>query len=196
MRRLVFVLAAVSLIQACDAGVGESAPPPAPSEPAPAATLLPVEGFAHQADADLFGYYLPASEVRIGDLRLSHFHLGDEAAFREWETAQGRGVTNFAPVMFQFDDLSSPTIANELGGQTPEVIVRVLPTGYGVSDSVVRFAGQDPTLGPVTFEGVFIRPAFERVRAGGSSGELVLRGTLTIGEHVYEGQAFSWTGGD
>ena len=198
MRRLLFILTAASLIQACDAGAGEGTaptPPPTP-ELAPVVTLPAVEGFAHQAGADLFGYYLPASEVQIGDLRLSHFHLGDESAFRDWEAAQGRGATNFAPVMFQFDDLSSPTIPNELGGQTPEVIVRVLPTGYGVSDSVVRFAGQDPTLGPVTFEGVFLGPAFARVRAGEGSDEIVLRGTLTIGEHIYEGQAFTWTGGD
>ncbi|WP_029087282.1 hypothetical protein [Brevundimonas aveniformis] len=193
MRRLLIVFAAASLLQACEAGTDPA--PPAPPEPAPLAEMAPVQGFAHQAGADLFGYYLPASDVQIDNLKLSHFHLGRDVDFNEWEQAQGRGATNFAPVMFQFDDLSSPTVANELGGQTPEVIVRVVPTGYGISDSVVRFAGQDPTLGLVTFEGNFIRPTFDQVRADGGD-DIVLSGTLTIGDHIYEGQSFSWTGGD
>lgn len=195
MRRLLFVLAAASLTQGCDVSVGQPDTPPPPPEQPHVQTLAPVEGFAHQANADLFGYYLPVSAVQVENLRLSHLHLGDEVAFNEWERAQGRGPTNFAPMMFQFDDVTSPTIANELGGQTPEVIVRVLPTGYGVSDDVVRFAGQDPTLGLVTFEGRFDQRAFAQVRAQGGDAP-VLHGTLTIGDHIFEGQAFSWTGGD
>lgn len=196
MYRLLLLCAAALVLQGCDVGSGPVEPPPAQPEVTPAPVLEPVQGFAHQAGTDLFGYYLPASEVRIGDLKLSHFYIGDAERFEAWESAPGAGVPNFAPVMFQFDDLSSETIANDLGGQTPSVVVRVLPTGYGVSESVVRFAGQDPTLGPVTFEGVFLRPAFLRMQAGGTSDELVLRGTLTIGDQIYEGQAFTWHGGD
>jgi hypothetical protein len=196
MRRLLSLLAVAVLVQACGAGTDEtpSAPPPpeALEPPGPPA----VEGFAHQAGADLFGYYLPISDVQIGDLKLSHFHLGDEAAFSDWEQVQGQGPTNFAPVMFQFDDLSSPTIANELGGQTPEVIVRVLPTGYGISNRVVRFVGTDPTLGEVRYEGQFVQPAFDRRRAGEAATGPVLRGTLTVGGRIYEGQSFTWFAGD
>ena len=196
MPRLLFLCVAVLMLQGCDAGGGLVEAPPAAPEPVAAPVLEPVQGFAHQAGADLFGYYLPASDVRIGDLELSHFYIGDGERFEAWESAPGAGVANFAPVMFQFDDLSSETIANDLGGQTPSVVVRVLPTAYGVSESVVRFAGVDPTLGPVTFEGVFLRPALVRVQNGGASDELVLRGTLTIGDQIYEGQAFTWHGGD
>lgn len=195
MYRPVLLCVAALALQGCDTGAAPVEPPPS-SEPMAAPTLAPVEGFAHQAGADLFGYYLPASEVRIDNLKLSHFYIGDAERFEAWEAVSGAGSPNFAPVMFQFDDLSSETIANDLGGQTPSVVLRVLPSGYGVSDGVVRFAGADPTLGPVTFEGVFLRPAFERVHSGGPVDELVLRGTLTIGEHIYEGQAFTWHGGD
>ncbi|HRH20331.1 MAG TPA: hypothetical protein PLE81_06780 [Brevundimonas sp.] len=196
MRRLLHLLAVAVLVQACGAGADDSpsAPPPpeAVEPPGPPA----VEGFAHQSGADLFGYYLPVSDVQIGDLKLSHLHLGDEAAFADWEQARGQGPTNFAPVLFQFDDLSSPTIANELGGQTPEVIVRVLPTGYGISERMVRFAGTDPTLGEVRYEGQFVQPAFHDRRSGAAPTEPVLRGTLTIGGRIYEGQSFIWFAGD
>jgi len=199
MHRLIVLLAATGLLSACDAGTGTSTPPPV--QPGPSAARIPagpppVQGFAHQAGTELFGFYLPVSEVRIENLKLSHLHVGDEMEFSAWEQAQGRGDTNFAPVMFQFDDLSSPTIANELGGQTPEVIVRVLPAAYGVSDSVVRFVGFDATLGEVRFEGQFVPAAFARARQGDSVGEPVLTGTLTIGDRVFEGQSFTWTGGD
>lgn len=196
MRRLFLVVAAVSLVQGCDArGIGQADAPTAPAAPEAVLAAPAVEGFAHQTGADLFGYYLPISDVQVGDLKLSHLHIGDEAAFQAWEAAQGAGPTNFTPIMFQFDDLSSPTVANELGGQTPEVIVRVLPTGYGVSDEVVRFAGADPRLGPVTFEGQFIAGALERERTA-AEGQMVLRGNLTIGDQIFEGQSFSWIAGD
>ncbi|MBN8552767.1 MAG: hypothetical protein J0L52_07730 [Caulobacterales bacterium] len=195
MRRLLSLLFVCALVQACTPAPRDT-PPPAPPEDSAPPELPAVEGFAHQAGANLFGYYLPVSDVQIGDLKLSHLHLGDEAAFNDWELTQGRGPTNFAPMMFQFDDLSSPTIANELGGQTPEVIVRVLPSGYGVSDRVVRFVGVDPTLGEVRFEGQFVEPAFTQARSGEDVAGPVLRGNLTIGGRIYEGQSFTWTGGD
>lgn len=196
MRRLLIVFVAGTLIQGCDAGAGDRVDgPPAPPEPVAAVPPPTVEGFAHQAGADLFGYYLPVSDVQVGDLKLSHLHIGDEAEFQAWEAAQGRGPTNFAPIMFQFDDLSSPTVANELGGQTPEVIVRVLPTGYGVSDGIVRFVGTDPTLGLVIFEGRFVAGALQRERTV-AEGQAVLQGNLTIGDRIFEGQSFSWIGGD
>lgn len=183
MMRRAALIAGLALLAACDG------PPPAPpvEPPAGAEPLLePVEGFAHETGLDLAGFYLPTTEVRVGDLRLSHLFIGDDEAFESWEAAGGRGATNFPPIMLQFDDMGSETIPNDLGGQTPSVVVRVLPGGYGVSARTVRFAAIEPRLGVVTFEGVFDQSSSQ-------PSQRVLRGTLTIDGAIYEGQGFVWT---
>lgn len=180
---LIACLAALAALAACDG----APPPPPPEEPAwPEPALEPVEGFAHEAGVTVAGFYLPTSEVRIGDLRLSHLFIGEGETFEAWESAEGQGSANFPPIMLQFDDMASETFANDLGGQTPSVAVRVLPNGYGVSERTVRFAAVEPRLGVVTFEGVFDPASAEPARR-------VLRGTLTIDGVVYEGQGFVWT---
>lgn len=178
------LIAGLALLAACD-GPPPPPPPEAPATPEP--VLAPVEGFAHEAGLELSGFYLPTTEVRVGDLRLSHLFIGDDEAFEAWEASDGRGATNFPPIMLQFDDLASETLANDLGGQTPSAIVRVLPAAYGVSSRTVRFAATEPRLGVVTFEGAFAPPS------GGSS-EPRLLGTLTIDGQIYEGQGFGWAG--
>lgn len=191
------LLACVLALAACEAPTTGTAAAPATEAPPVAPFVLPpVEGFAHEAEADLSGFYLPASEVRIGDLRLSHLFIGDEAAFQAWEASEGRGPDNFPPIMLQFDDLASETIANDLGGQTPSVVVRVLPTGFGVSSRVVRLHAVEPRLGEVVFEGEFVQPAFDAARRAGGTDAPVLRGTLTIDGRIFEGQAFAWTRGN
>lgn len=183
MRRAALI-AGLALLAGCD-GPPPPPPPEAPATPEP--VLEPVEGFAHEAGLDLSGFYLPTSEVRVGDLRLSHLFIGDDEAFEAWEAAEGRGATNFPPIMLQFDDLTSETIANDLGGQTPSAVVRVLPGGYGVSSRTVRFAAVDPQLGVVTFEGGF-------APSPDGSSQARLLGTLTISGQIYEGQGFAWAG--
>lgn len=182
MRRAALI-AGLALLAGCDG------PPPPPPEASavPEAELAPVEGFAHEAGLDLAGFYLPTTEVRVGDLKLSHLFIGDDEAFEAWEAAEGRGATNFPPIMLQFDDLTSETIANDLGGQTPSAVVRVLPGGYGVSSRTVRFAAVDPQLGVVTFEGRF-------APSSDGSSQARLLGTLTISDQIYEGQGFAWAG--
>lgn len=184
MLRRAALIAGLALLAACD-----GPPPPPPTEPAAAPTVMlePVEGFAHETGLDLAGFYLPTTEVRVGDLKLSHLFIGDDETFEAWEASGGRGATNFPPIMLQFDDLTSETIPNELGGQTPSAVVRVLPSGYGVSSRTVRYAAVDPQLGVVTFEGAFA-PASE------GSSELRLLGTLSINGQIYEGQGFAWAG--
>lgn len=178
------LIACLAVLSACDA----SPPLPPPGEPAPPTpALAPVEGFAHERGLSVSGFYLPTSEVRVGDLRLSHLFIGDDEAFEAWEATGGQGPTNFPPIMLQFDDMASETLANDLGGQTPSVVVRVLPNGYGVSAGTVRFAAVEPSLGAVTFEGHFDRATTDPARR-------VLRGTLTIDDAIYEGQGFAWAG--
>jgi hypothetical protein len=178
------LIAALTVLAACD---GAPEPPLPEAAPPPAPVLEPVEGFAHEAGVELSGFYLPTSAVEVGDLRLSHLFIGDDDTFEALEAAGGRGPTNFPPILLQFDDLSSETIPNDLGGQTPSEIVRVLPDGYGVSARTVRFAALEPRLGVVTFEGMFVQQ-IDPAPTG-----RVLRGTLTIDGQIYEGQGFAWT---
>lgn len=184
MRRAALI-AALTVLAACD---GAPEPPPPEAAPPPVPVLEPVEGFAHEAGLDVAGFYLPTSEVQVGDLRLSHLFIGDDETFETWEAAGGGRPTNFPPILLQFDDLASETMPNDLGGQTPSEIVRVLPGGYGVSARTVRFAAVEPQLGVVTFEGMFETSSALPARR-------ILRGTLTIDGQIYEGQGFAWTAG-
>lgn len=169
---------------------------PAPVAAPPPLAHAALDGFAHQADADLFGYYFPVTEVRVGDLLLSHLFIGSEAEFRAWE-APRRAADAFAPVMFQFDDTGSPLVGNELGGEGYSVTERVPPDAYAVSAGHVRFAGRHPTLGEVTFDGRLDGEALAAARAGrGASDGPVLTGVLVVGDRTFEGQSFRWFAGD
>lgn len=170
--------------------------PPLPATPPPALAPPALDGFAHEAGADLFGYYFPVTEVRVGQHRLSHLFLGGEDEFRAWEAPRRRAEA-FAPVMFQFDDTSSPLVGNELGGEGYSVTERVLPEAYAVSSGRVRFVGRHPTLGEVTFDGVLDEPGLAAAKAGhGASEAPVLTGMLIVGGRTFEGQSFRWFAGD
>lgn len=147
--------------------------------------MAPVVGFAHEAGLARSGFYLPTSEVRVADLRLSHLYVGDEERFLSWEAGAGAADGNFPPLLMQFEDLSSERTPNDLGGQDPSVVIRVLPSAYGVSNGALRFAGTDPGVGVVIFEGRFGQEGAPQVT--------VVRGALTVGAEIFEGQAFVLT---
>ena len=112
MRRSICLAACLAILASCERS----------SEPAegPAATV-----FSYTATADLSGYYLPLSDERRGPWALSHVFVGQPAEFDSWPSDR-RGTT-FAPVMLQFEDLTSPMVATEIG-ETRSVTARVLPT--------------------------------------------------------------------
>jgi len=197
--RQIAVLAAAALLAACQqpTAPAESTEVPIQGEaPAPA---VEVTGFAHPAGADLFGYYMPASEVKVGDFRLDHLHLGDEQAFAEWETGQRSGT--YAPVMLEFEDVTSPKQANELGGETHTVRERALADAYSVApDGGIRFVDNHPRLGRISFAGKLDMAALNANKASsGPSGAVettVLTGTLTVGDQTFRDVQFGWFGGD
>ena len=172
----------------------QAASPPAAPAPPPVAPIAPaLAGFFHQPGHDVFGYYLPQTALTIGKYRLRELHLGGADEFESYEKGQ-RISPNYAPIMLEFDDTTSPQHENELGQPYHEVSGRVLPSAYRVTAQSVQFAGHDDQLGDVTYEGKLDAKALDRVRAGGAS-EPVLGGTLkALGQSVTK--AYVWFGGD
>lgn len=166
-------------------------PPPGPAAPpAPAARL---SGFFHQPGLNLFGYYFAKTPVQFGNFKLRELHLGTAEEFASYEKGQ-RISPNYAPVMLEFDDVTSPQRENELGQPYHEVSRRVLPKAYKVTSDQVSFYGQDDVLGEVSFDGQLDAKALERVR-GGAAEEPVLNGTIgAMGQKLT--RAFVWFGGD
>jgi hypothetical protein len=166
-------------------------PPPGPV-PAPA-PVTHLTGFFHQPGVDLFGYYFAKAPIQFGNFKLRELHLGAPEDFAAYEKGQ-RVSPNYAPIMLEFDDVTSPQRENELGQPYHEVSRRVLPKAYKVTSEQVSFYGQDDVLGEVSFEGQLDAKALERVK-GGAAEEPVLTGVLTaMGQRL--NRAFVWFGGD
>lgn len=166
-----------------------------PAEPAdaPAAGPPATTAFSFASTGDLSGYYMPASEVRIGKWSLDHVFVGQAAEFRSW-TGGDRNAT-FAPVMLQFDDTTSPMVETELG-EARSVTARVLPTRYAVSDDRIAFEGTSAELGRVRFEGRLDQGALATARRNLGDEGVVLTGTLTAGGQTVRGVRLRWWMGD
>jgi hypothetical protein len=203
--RLPVMLAALALAAACSpqsaAGKSDSAAPNPAAAPAGPADPT---GFTHPAGADLFGYYTTTAELKAGDWQLNNFHIGDEDAFKAWES--GDRTATYAPVMLEFDNMTSPMQTNELGAQFHTVSERILPTAYAIApDGKIDFAGTGVRLGKVTFHGRLDMAGLKAITDASNSanppegfqGEAtVMTGTLTVGDKRFENVAFTWFGGD
>ena len=165
--------------------------PATPDEsPSPAAPA-----FSHSLSSDLSGYYLPASEVRVGKWSLDHVFVGQAAEFQSWE-AGGRSE-NFAPFMLQFDDTSSPMIADKFGGSVAYTVsARVLPTAYSVTDTAISFEGRSPELGAVSFEGALDPGALATSRRNLGNEGVVVTGALKVGDAPARNVQLRWWAGD
>lgn len=171
------------------------APAPAPV-PSPAATAAkpPVTGFAHSGNFDNAGYYMPTRDIRVGNWQLKTIGVGAMSDFAAWE--QGDRTSTFGPILLEFDDATSPLKPNEIGGEAREISVRVLPSGYSTDGKTLRFAGVDPKLGPVTFEGTFDAAAMAEAKAQGASEAAVLKGTLQVGQTTIDDARFTFFAGE
>ena len=195
MRLPLMTAAAFALLAACaPAGAAGKGDTP-PAKAAPAGPTDPT-GFTHPAGAMLFGYYMPASEVKTGNWQLTNFHIGDEEGFKDWEA--GRRTPTYAPIMLEFDDVTSPKATNELGGEYHTVSARILPDAYSISaDGKVDFVDKGSRLGKVTFHGRFDMAALQAAtRENADTSGTVLTGTLTVGDKTFENVSFTWFGGD
>lgn len=207
--------AAALVLAACEKSPAPApaAPPPAPeataTPPAPATTpeatapqpgaqAPQVTGFTHDANRDLFGYYIPEGEVKFGKWQFTVLSIATPQDFINYEKGQ-RDPPEYAPVLLEFDDVTSPEATNELGGTYRTNQRRVLPAAYLVSGDRVVFAGKDAELGDIWFEGKIDVKAVKRATAaqgqGPSDTSIVLTGKLTIGSETRDVK-FTWFGGD
>lgn len=203
MRHRTLALAAAVLavtVAGCDrkpetkAEAPAAAGTPAPAT-APAETPISVaEGFHHQTDFEASGYYLSPTPVRIGDFALTHIGVGMPSDFETWE--KGDRSSTFGPILIAFDDVTSPKVSNEMGGEGHSVTVRVLPQAYSFDAGRMTFRGTDPRLGEVLFSGSFDKAALQRAKASGSSQEIVLSGDLKIGAQPARKVSFTYWVGD
>jgi hypothetical protein len=155
---------------------------------APAAT-----GFVYQSKADLFGYYIPATDVRVGKFKLNNFAIAGADDFKDF--FGGKRLDAFAPVMVGFDDTSSKQLNGELGPYYQNA-PRVLPSAFTVSGDVVTFAGTDKQVGPVIFKGKLNLKAIAGAKANGDANAIAMTGDLTVGAKTFKNLQFRWFGGD
>lgn len=161
-----------------------------PESPAEA-TSAPA--FSHDTSSDLSGYYMPMSDVRVGDWSFHHVFVGQTAEFQAWEVGN-RGET-FGPVMLQFNDVTSPMVATEIG-EARSVSARVLPTTYSVTDTRISFEGESSELGAVRFEGVIDPGALATSRRNLGDEGVVVRGELRVGNAPARDVQLRWWMGD
>lgn len=185
MRRSILLAASLLALAACDR---PDVPADAPSAPPAAATA-----FSYASTGDLSGYYMPASELRIGKWSFDHIFVGQAAEFRAW--TQGERSATFAPVMLQFEDATSPMVQTELG-EVRSITARVLPTRYAVSDERIEFEGTSAELGRVAFEGRLDPGALATSRRNLGDEGVVVTGTLTAGGETVRDVRLRWWMGD
>lgn len=181
LRSLILMSAVAAVLASCgDSGSGDTDPA------VPAAS-------SYAAGYDLSGYYLPLDPVQSGKWSLHHVFVGQAAEFEGWQAGQRSGT--FGPVMLQFDDTSSPMIQSEIG-EAHSVTVRVLPTSYTVNDARIRFEGQSPELGRVSFDGRLDQGALATSRRNLGDEGAVLTGSLKIGDARPQAVRMRWWMGD
>lgn len=163
-----------------------------PAEPADASAAS-ANAFSYASTTDLSGFYMPASEARIGKWELDHVFVGQSAEFREW-TGADRAAT-FAPVMVAFNDATSPMTETEMG-ETRSIKARVLPTRYAVSDDRIEFEGASPEIGAVRFEGRIDQGALATARRNLGDDGVVVTGTLTAAGQTVRDVKLRWWMGD
>lgn len=188
---IVTTIAALSLLAACGPREAKEENAAVPAE----TTATAPAGFDHDPAFDAAGYYRPVTNIVIGTAQLDHIAVGAASDFGAWEKGEREGV--FGPIWLEFVDTTSPRTFNELGAEVHTVRMRVMPTAYKLNSTDIAFAGSDPKLGKVVFQGQFDAPSYSEAKKSGSSGNLpVMIGALTLGENTLRNQRFTYWAGD
>ena len=174
--------------------------------PETANTVPAMSGFSRDATADLQGYYIPlwnaetgvSAKYRAGNFVLNNLAISTKTELAAFEKSGSSGIENYAPVMLEFDDVTSPTGENELGQTYYETTERILPDAYAITTDTLTFKGTGPTLGTVTFTGKADPKDIKAARNAPAhiSKGAVLTGTLTVGDTVIENVELMWYGGE
>ncbi|HEY5336847.1 MAG TPA: hypothetical protein VIJ85_01480 [Rhizomicrobium sp.] len=157
------------------------------------ASAAPVSGFAYQSKVDVFGYYIPATDIRVGKFQLSSIDIGPAEDFKSF--LGGKRLPEYAPVMASFDDKTSKQLQGELGPYYQNA-PRVLPSAFNVTGSDVAFDGTEKQVGHVTFTGRLNLKALAGAKGNGDANAVVMTGDLTIGQKTFKAVSFRWFGGD
>lgn len=184
MRTLIGLAACLLVLTSCDRPDANGEPPSPAAVPA---------AFSHSISSNLSGYYMPASDVRIGKWAFDHVFVGQAQDFEAWEGGSRSGT--FGPVMLQFDDETSPMVQTEIG-EARSITARVLPSTYSVTDSRITFEGRSAELGAVRFEGALDPAALATARRNLGDEGVVVTGRLTVGDGPAQNVQLRWWGGD
>jgi len=195
MRSIVLATLAALCLSGCggasektqEKAAGPVAPPAVPADPT-------FTGFKHDQKSDLFGYYYPTAEVKVGNYKLDHLHIAGPVGFGDW--AADRRTKTYGPVMLEFQDITSPARTNALGNTSYSVKLRVLPRAYAVNDDTVRFVGTDEKLGEVRLDAKIDAAALKAAKGKGKAAAPVVTGALQVGDTPFQTVAFTWRGGD
>lgn len=123
---------------------------PAAPEAQPAAAPGPV--YVHEAGLDVFGYYIPTSDLVFNGWALNHVFVGDSMMFDEFKA--GGEMPDEAPVWAEFWDTSSEIMTNEMGQQYASVSRRVRASSYAIESGRFDFTGSDDVVGDVMISGM------------------------------------------
>jgi hypothetical protein len=153
--------------------------------------------FRHDNTAEIFGYYMPKTEIRVGKFRLDTLSIGTLDDMKKYESGKER-LPTYAPVMFVFQDVTSKKLKNEMGDTYYANEPRVLPTSYRIRNSTITFSGTDKQVGAVSFSGTIDIKALNAVRDQGllDTDKVIVTGDLTVAGKVFKGVKFRWFGGD
>lgn len=196
IRSLALGLSAVALLAGACHRKPETPPAPAAAAPPPAAPASPQPhaGFSHQDSFDAAGFYFTQSNIKSGNWRLAQMGVGAPSDFETWE--KGDHASTFGPILFEFEDVASPTQTGETGAESHTGRIRVLPDSYAMDDQKLSFTGHDARLGTISFDGRFDKAALAEAKANGSGQMAVLTGTLKVGEKTYDRVSFTYFVGD
>lgn len=161
-----------------------------------------ITGFSHDNKTELFGYFLPPDGTKVGHFVLHDLAIGQLDDMKKWESGKDRSDV-YAPVMFQFTDLTSKMTKNEESGEMEHQDVRVLPSAYRIKGNSIAFIGASKEIGTVVFTGTLDTKRVIALNANVASENPkqlpdggVLKGDLTIGGKAFRNMSFSWFGGD
>jgi hypothetical protein len=160
----------------------------------PASGDAPLKGYSSDKNRNLFGYYMPQGSPRFGKFVLRNITLGEPSDFTKYETGRN-DIKQYAPVMFEFDDVTSQKKQGEMGEYYANA-PRILPSAYKLSGGSLSFVGSDKQVGSVTFSGKLDAAKIKAAQAGGSLEAVVLTGNLTVGAKTMKNVTFTWFGGD
>ena len=138
---------------------------------------------------------MPDREIKSGSMVFRMFSLGGPEEFDIYESGKNE-YENYAPFMFQFEDISSKKGEIELGGIYYENSPRVLPVTYQITKEALVFTGTDKQLGKVSFKGRMDLAALKKAQKSEAYDKVVVVGDLTFAGKTFKKVEFTWFAGD